>query len=98
MTLKKHVRKFKLSGVITSDPFAILHQDAEFHKGLYKSYHSRVQQVAASFNYEDLTMPKLSQECKRLGEGVLTLEECSNVLNSFALNKVPGNGWLPEEC
>ena len=34
---------------------------------------------------------------KQLGEGVITLEECSKVLNSFALNKAPGNDGLPVE-
>lgn len=53
------------------------------------SYHSRVQQGGASFNYEDPPIPKLSEECKRLGEGVITLKECSKGLNSFASNKVP---------
>ena len=52
-------------------------------------------QVRASFNYEDLTIPKLSQECKRLGEGVITLEECLKGLKYFALNKVPENDRLP---
>ena len=97
---KKHVRKLKVSGIITSDPFEILHHDAEkeFHEGLYKSYHNRVKlQVGASFNYEDLTIPKLSQECKRLGEGVITLEECLKGFKSFALNKVPENDGLPVE-
>ena len=42
-----------------------------------------------SFNYEDPPIPKLSEECKRFGEGGITLKECSKGLNSFASNKVP---------
>ena len=52
-------------------------------------------QGGASFNYEDPPIPKLSEECKRLGEGGITLEECSKGLNSFALINVPGNDGLP---
>ena len=84
-------KETKLSGVITSGPFEILHAEK------YKSYHNRVQQGEASFNYEDPPIPKLSEECKRLGEGGITLEECSKDLNSFALIKVPGNDGLPVE-
>ena len=42
-------------------------------------------------------MPKLSEDYKQSGEGVITLDECSKGLNSFALNKTPGNDGLPIE-
>ena len=87
---------YKLSGVIISDPFKILHAGKEFYEGLYKSYQNPVQEFGASFNYEDLTIPSLSEECERRSEGGITLEECSKVLNSFALKKVPGNDGLPD--
>ena len=48
-------------------------------------------------NYEELPIPRLSEEFKQFGEGFITLEECSKVLNSFALNKAPGNDGLPVE-
>ena len=32
-----------------------------------------------------------------LGEGLISIEECTKVLNSFSLNKVPGNDGLPIE-
>ena len=35
--IKKHVRKLRLSGVITSDPFEILHAEKESYESLYKS-------------------------------------------------------------
>ena len=47
--------------------------------------------------YEDQPIARLSEECKRLGEGVINSVECSKVLNYFALNKVPGNDGLPVE-
>ena len=80
---------------IISDPFKILHAEKKFYEGLYKSYHNRVQQCGAPFNYEDPPISKLSEECKRLGEGGITLEECSKGLNSYVSNKVPGNDRLP---
>lgn len=46
-------------------------------------------------NYEDRPILKLSEECKRFGEEVITLDACSRVLNPFELNKVPGNDGLP---
>ena len=45
--------------------------------------------------YDDLPIPKLSEDYRQCGEGVITLDECSKVLNSFALNKTPGNDGLP---
>ena len=44
-------------------------------------------------------MPTLSHELRQSGEGAIsyTLEECTEVLNSFPLNKVPGNDGLPVE-
>ena len=56
-----------------------------------------MQQNEAYFNYEELPIPRLSEECKKFGKGFITLEECSKVLNSFALNKAPGNDRLPVE-
>ena len=95
--VKKHVRKLRLSGVITSDPFEILQAEKEFYdESLYKS-RVYAQQTKASFNYDDLPIPKLSEDCKQSGEGVITLDECSKVLNSFAINKTPGNDGLPIE-
>ena len=95
--VKKHVRKLRLSGVITSDPFEILHAEKEFYESLYKSHRVYVQQMEASLNYDDLPIPKLSEDYRQCGEGVITLDECSKVLNSFALNKTPGNDGLPIE-
>jgi len=56
-----------------------------------------VQQTEASLNYDDLPIPKLSEDYRQCGEGVITLDECSKVFNSFALNKTPGNDGLPIE-
>ena len=42
-------------------------------------------------------MPTLSNELRQSGEEAISLEECTEVLNSFPLNKVPGNDGLPVE-
>ena len=47
--------------------------------------------METSLNYDDLPVPKLSEDYREIGGGVITLDECSKVLNSFALNKTPGN-------
>ena len=95
--VKKHVRKLRLSGVITSDPFEILLAEKEFYEGLYKSHCVYAQQMQASFNYDDLLILKLSGDYRQFGEGVINLDECAKVLNSFTLSnfKTPGNDGLP---
>ena len=57
-------------------------------RSLYKPQRVFAQQTEteASCNYDDLPIPKLSEDYRQSGEGVITLDECSNVLNSFALN------------
>ena len=44
-----------------------------------------------------MQIPTLSNESRQLGKGIISLEECTKVLNSFPLNKVPGNDGLPVE-
>ena len=48
-------------------------------------------------SYDDLPIPTLSPEKMEIGEGPISLEECTEVLKSFSLNKVPGNDGLPVE-
>ena len=55
---------------------------------MYKSRQDPSQQNEFPFGYEDLPIPTLSEECKQLGEGTISLEECIKVLNPFPLNKV----------
>ena len=79
--IRKHIRKLYRSGVITTDPF----------ENLYKSRRTCSQQNELSFKYEELSIPTLSDEQRQSAEGAISLEECTKVLNSFPLNKVPGN-------
>ena len=61
---RNHIRKH----VIRSDPFEILQAEKEFYESLYKSRRDGMQRNEAYFNYEELPIPKLSEECKQLGE------------------------------
>ena len=86
-----------MSGVITTDPFEILDAGKTFYENLYKSKRNSWQQNEQSFKFEDLPMPTLSIELRQSGEGAISLEECTEVLNSFSPNKVLGNDGLPVE-
>ena len=55
--VKKHTRKFRLSGVITTDPFEILDAEKAFYESLCKSRQDPSQQNEFSFSYEDLPIP-----------------------------------------
>lgn len=95
--IKKHIRKLSMSGVITTDPFRILEAEKNFYEKLYKSKRYEGQQNATHFRYEDLPIPTLPPDLSRSVEGVISLEECTEALKSFPLNKVPGNDGLPIE-
>ena len=86
-----------MSGVIKTDPFEILDAGKTFYENLYRSKGNSRQQNEQYFKSEDLPMPTLSHELRQSGEGAISLEECTEVLNSFLPNKVPGNDGLPVE-
>ena len=95
--IKKHIRKLRMCRVITTDPFKILEAEKTFYENLYKSKCNCCPQNESYFKYEDLPIPTLSHELRQSGEGAISLEECTEVLTSFPLNKVPGNDRLPVE-
>ena len=45
----------------------------------------------------DPNIPKLSEEQQKQCEGSISSEECFHLLNSFDLNKTPGNDGIPIE-
>ena len=94
--IKKHIRKLRLSGVITTNPFEILTAEKNYYENLYRKSRREVSN-APCFRYDDLPIPTLSPYHRELGVGLITLEECTEMLNSFPLNKVPGNDGLPIE-
>ena len=95
--IRKHIRKLRLSGVITVDPFEILKGEKKFYENLYKSRRNCSDENELYFRLEDLPIPILSQDARSFGEGPISLAECSKIINSFPLNKAPGNDGLPIE-
>ena len=85
--IKKHIRKLHLSGVITTNPYEILNAEREYYENLYKSRRDVLEQNAFSFNYDDLSIPTLSVDQRELGEGLISLEECTEVLKSFCIEQ-----------
>ena len=75
----------------------ILETEKQFYENLYKSRRICSQQNELSFKYEELSIPTLSDEQRQSAEEAISLKECTKVLNSFPLNKVPGNDGLPVE-
>jgi len=68
--IKKHVRKLKISGSITTDPFDILSEQQRFYQELHTSINKNVHATAKIENFlRDLNIPKLSEEQKLSCEG-----------------------------
>ena len=78
--MKKHIQKLRLSRMITSDPFEVLDAGKTFYENLYKSKRNSWQQNEQYVKLEGLPMPTLSHELRQSGEGVISLEECTEVL------------------
>ena len=95
-TSKKHVRKFKINGTITTDPFKILSEEKRFYQELYTSKNLGNKQATEIF-LNSLNIPRLTDEQKLSCEGSITEEECVKALHSFQGNKAPGNDGFPIE-
>ena len=95
--VRKHIRKRRLSGVISTDPFEILEAERVLYENLYKSRRDGSEENKPNFHFHDLPIPTLSNNSSYLGVGLISIEECKTVLNSFPLNKVPGNDGLSIE-
>ena len=97
--IKKHMRKLKISGVITTDPFSILAEQKRFYQELYKSRNNNSTdetQTIESFLHS-LNIPVLTEEQKLSCECAISQEECASILDSFQNNKTPGNDGIPIE-
>jgi len=94
-SIKKHVQKLELpNGRITTEAGEILKTAAEFYKQLYKS----------EVNNRDMTYDSVFSQVKSLDEfdknscdGVITNEECKNVVKNLKNNKTPGNDGISSE-
>ena len=78
--VRKHIRKLRLSGVISTDPFEILEAERVFYENLYKSRRVSSEVNKPNFYFEDLPIPTLSNDSSYLGEGLISTEECKKVL------------------
>ena len=89
------MRKLKISGSITTDPFDILSEQQRFYQGLYTSINKNVGVTAKIESFlGDLNIPKLSEEQKLSCEGKITPEECALLLETFQNDKTPGNDGI----
>ena len=97
--IKKRMRKLKISGVITTDPFSILAEQKRFYQELYESQNNNntegTQTIEAFLH--SLNIPVLTEEQKLSCEGTISPEECASALDSFQNNKTPGNDGIPIE-
>ena len=84
--VKKHVRKLKINGSITTDPFEILSEEKRFYQELYKSKNLGNKQATEIF-LNSLNIPRLTDEQKLSCEGSLTEEKCVKDLQSCQGNK-----------
>ena len=90
------MRKLKISGSITTNPFDILSEQQRFYQGLYTSINKNMDATANIESFlRDLNIRKLSEEQKLSCEGKITPEECASLLERFQNNKTPGNDALP---
>ena len=84
--VKKHVRKLKINGSITTDLFKILSEEKRLCQELYMSKNSGNKQVTEIF-LNSLNIPRLTDEQKLSCEGSITEGECVKALQSFQGNK-----------
>ena len=84
--VKKHVRKLKINGSITTDPFEILSEEKRFYQELYKSKNLGNKQATEIF-LNSLNIPRLTDEQKLSCEGSLTEKKCVKDLQSCQGNK-----------
>ena len=93
--VKKHIRKLLISGAITTDPYRILSEQKDFYYNLYKSKATDTDSITSFLN--NLNVPQLSEEQKQSCEGQITIDECKSILETFQINKSPGNDGIPIE-
>ena len=69
-----------------------------FHKNLYKSSTTDPDLAFKIYSFlNDLNIPTLSEDKKKICEGSILAEECFRLQDSFDNNKTPGNDGIPIE-
>ena len=96
--VKKYIRKLCINGKITTDRHCILKEQERYYTEPYKSSinSSNIGEKISSF-LNDLYTPQLSEEPKKSCKGLISPEECSELLDSFRSNTSPGNDGIPDE-
>ena len=82
-------------GKTITDSKIILQESRDFYQLLYNSSSTKSNSIQDEIFLENV--PKLSEEEKKSCEGLLTMEECSNIVSSLQNNKSPGNDGFTEE-
>ena len=94
---KKTIGEIRLQDdSITNDGNSILDQIENYYKNLYMSDHIFSNEECDSF-IRNLKIPKLSDEDRDNLEGLLTYDECQEVLETFQADKAPGEDGFTAE-
>ncbi len=90
---KKNIKKLEYNGKEIVNQSMILECIEEFYKTLYKQ-----EKVAIDHNlFYQPQIPTLNADEQTKCEGLVTIEECSDIISRIAKNKTPGNDGLPIE-
>ena len=96
--IKKHMRKLIINESVTTDSLTILSEQKLFYQNLYMSGRNETDHRNAAKSFlNNLNIPKLSEEEKGSCEGIILLNECELILETFQNNKAPGNDSIPVE-
>ena len=96
--VKKHIRKLQTdSGQIITDPERIATYRRSVYSKLLGAKEINIDLNEETYFLNNKTIPKLSESQRQLCEGQVTVEECTNILNTFKENKSPGNDGLTIE-
>ena len=87
----------KENGTSISDPMEILDEEANFFKRIYESKNTNPELDQFKFFFQRENITPLEKEESDSCEGLLSLEECANVLKSFSNDKTPGSDGLTVE-
>ena len=92
------MRKLKTSGSIITDPFNILYEQKRFYQELYTSQIKKADNTRAPESFlNNLNIPSFTEQQMLSCEGKITSKECEKALETFQLNKAPGNDGIPIE-
>ena len=94
---KKTMRKLNLNGDIIEDPKVILNEQKRFYQDLYTSQNKTFLKDDEKIFFQSPTLPKLTEEKRKICEGHLSNSECYKALKTFGKNKSPGNDGLTSE-